>query len=182
VEQKIGDRTFRLVRDDISAMDVEAFVYDITPDMKLGSGFGSAIQMRGGIVIQKELDAIGSCPTGEAVVTQAGILKADHIIHVNGPKFREEDEEGKLRRATTSALRRAEEKGIKRLAIPPIGTGLYQVPLDLCARVMVDTITSHLRNDTSLEEVLMVVVDTREYEPFRRELEKGVRDALSRAK
>ena len=56
---------------------------------------------------------------------------------------------------------------------PPIGTGLYQVPLDLCARVMVDTITDHLRNDTSLEEVLLVVVDTREYEPFRRVMEEG---------
>jgi O-acetyl-ADP-ribose deacetylase (regulator of RNase III) len=155
-------------------MDVEAFVHDITPDMKLSAGFGGAIQMRGGIVIQKELDKIGSCPTGEAVVTQAGILKADHIIHVNGPKFREEDEEGKLRKATKSALCRADEKGIKRLAIPPIGTGLYQVPLDLCARVMVDTITDHLRNDTSLEEVLLVVVDAREYEPFRRKMGEGV--------
>lgn len=174
MERRIRDKTFRLVRDDISAMDVEAFVYDITPDMKLGSGFGGAIQMRGGIVIQKELDKIGSCPTGEAVVTQAGILKADHIIHVNGPKFREEDEEGKLRKATKSALRRADEKGIKRLAIPPIGTGLYQVPLDLCARVMVDTITDHLRNDTSLEEVLLVVVDAREYEPFSRVMKEGV--------
>ncbi len=155
-------------------MDIQAFVYDITADMRLGAGFGGAIQMRGGIVIQKELDKIGSCPTGEAVVTGAGILKADYIIHVNGPKFREEDEEGKLRMATKSALRRADEKGIKRLAFPPIGTGLYQVPLDLCARVMVDTITEHLRNDTSLEEVLLVAVDTREFEPFRRAMEKGV--------
>ena len=75
-------------------------------------------------------------------------LKAEYIVHVNGPKFKEQDEEGKLRRSVQSALRRAEEKGVKRLAFPPIGTGLYQVPLDLCARVMVDTITEHLQQDT----------------------------------
>jgi hypothetical protein len=28
------------------------------------------------VAIQKELDAIGSCPVGEAVVTGAGLLKA----------------------------------------------------------------------------------------------------------
>jgi O-acetyl-ADP-ribose deacetylase (regulator of RNase III) len=173
MERKIGDKTIRLVRDDITLMQVEAFVHDIADDMKLGSGFGGAIQRRGGIVIQKELDEIGSCPTGEAVVTQAGILKAEYIIHVNGPKFREPDEEEKLRQSTRSVLRRADEKGIKQLAVPPIGTGLYQVPMDLCVRVMVETITQHLQNNTTLEEVFLVTMDDREYGPFQKKLEEG---------
>ena len=173
VELRIGERVVRLIRGDLTAMDVEAFVFDIDSDMKLGAGFGSAIQRRGGLVIQKELEQIGSCPTGEAVVTQAGILKADYIIHVNGPKFREDDEEGKLCSATESALRRADEKGIKRLAFPPIGTGLYQVPMELCARVMVDTVAQHLQNKTTLEEVLFVTMDQREYDPFKNKIEQG---------
>jgi len=56
VERKIGDKNLRLVREDITEMEVDAFVFDITEDLKLGSGFGAAIQQRGGIVIQKELD------------------------------------------------------------------------------------------------------------------------------
>jgi len=174
VERKIGNKVMRLVRDDITTLDVEAFVFDITPDMKLGPGYGAAIQQRGGVKIQKELEEIGSCPTGEAVVTDAGLLKAKYIIHANGPKFREEDEEGKLRKTTLSALQRAEEKGVARLALPPIGTGLYQVPMDLCARVMVDTVAGHLQGETSLNEVLFVTPDTREFEPFRAKLEEGV--------
>ena len=173
VERKIGDKSLRLVREDITEMEVDAFVFDITEDVKLGSGFGSAIQQRGGIVIQKELDEIGSCPTGEAVVTEAGILKADWIIHANGPKFREEDEEDKLRKTIQSALARAEEKGVKRLAFPPMGTGLYQVPLDLCSRVMVDTITEHLTNGSTLEEVLIVAPDNREFDPFKAQIQEG---------
>ncbi len=172
-EKQIGNKVLRLVRADITDMDVEAFVFDITEDVKLGSGFGSAIQQRGGIVIQKQLDEIGSCPTGEAVVTEAGILKADWIIHANGPKFREEDEEGKLRKTVESALSRAEEKGVKRLAFPPIGTGLYQVPLDLCSRVMVETISKHLANGGTLEEVLIVAPDNREFNPFKAKIEEG---------
>lgn len=173
VERKIGDKSLRLVREDITEMEVDAFVFDITEDVKLGSGFGAAIQQRGGIVIQKELDEIGSCPTGEAVVTEAGILKADWIIHANGPKFREEDEEDKLRQTIQSALARAEEKGVKRLAFPPMGTGLYQVPLDLCSRVMVDTISEHLANGSTLEEVLIVAPDGREFDPFKAQIQEG---------
>ena len=176
-ERQIGDKVLRLVRGDITDVEVEAFVFDITEDVKLGSGFGGAIQQRGGIVIQKQLDEIGSCPTGEAIVTEAGILKADWIIHANGPKFREEDEEAKLRRTVESALARAKEKGIKRLAFPPMGTGLYQVPLDLCTRVMVDAISEHLANGSTLEEVLIVAPDNREFNPFKAKIEEGARDA-----
>ena len=172
-EKKIGDKVLRLVREDITEMEVDAFVFDITEDVKLGSGFGGAIQQRGGIVIQKQLDEIGSCPTGEAVVTEAGILKADWIIHANGPKFREEEEEAKLRQTVQAVLARAEEKGVKRLAFPPIGTGLYQVPLDLCTRVMVDTISDHLANGSTLEEVLIAAPANREFNPFKAKIEEG---------
>jgi O-acetyl-ADP-ribose deacetylase (regulator of RNase III) len=173
VERTIGDKRLRMVRGDITEMEVDAFVFDITEDAKLGSGFGGAIQQRGGIVIQKELDEIGSVPKGEAVVTQAGILNADYIIHVNGPKFREEDEKGKLERAVKSALARAEEQGMKQVAFPPIGTGMYQVPMDLCADVMVETISSHLANGSNLDEVLIVVQDPREITPFEAKIQEG---------
>ena len=63
---------------------------------------------------------------------------------------------------------------MRRLAIPPIGTGLYQVPMDLCARVTVATVAEHLKNGTSsLEEVLIVVRDTREFAPFEAQFKEG---------
>ena len=173
VERTIGGKRLRMVRGDITEVEVDAFVFDITEDAKLGSGFGGAIQQRGGIVIQKELDEIGSVPKSEAVVTQAGILNAEYIIHVNGPKFREEDERGKLERAVKSVLARAEENGMKRVAFPPIGTGMYQVPMDLCADVMVETISSHLANGSGLDEVLIVVQDPREITPFEAKIQEG---------
>lgn len=163
----------RLVRGDITDLDVEAFVYDITEDVQLGSGYGGAIQQRGGVAIQKELNAIGSCPTGEAVVTTAGELKARYIIHTNGPKFHEPDTEGKLRRAVQSVLAQAEKKGIKQVAFPPIGTGLYQVPLDLCVRVMMDTVEAHLKAGGTVKEVIFVALDSREYEPFAAKFRGG---------
>ncbi len=172
VEQRIGDKTIQLVKGDITDMEIEAFAFDITKDAKLGSGYGSAISVRGGKVIQQELDAIGNCPKGTAIITSAGKLKARHIIHLNGPKFFEKDTEGKLRRATAAALRLANDHQLRSLALPPVGTGLYQVPLDLCARVMVETVAEHLRGTTSLERVVFVALDTREYLPFQLHIEK----------
>lgn len=173
MERKIGDKTIRLVRGDITDLEVEAFVYDITSDCKLGSGYGGAIAQRGGKAVQAELSAVGRLETGAAVMTTAGNMKAKHIIHTNGPKFHEPDTEAKLRRATESVLKLASEKGLASLALPPIGTGLYQVPLELCARVMVEAVTRHLGGETSLREVLFVALDSREEEPLRKWIGKG---------
>lgn len=173
VERKIGKRVIRLVRGDITDLEVEAFVYDITSDCKLDSGYGGAIAQRGGKAVQDELDKVGSLPVGEATITTAGNMKASHIIHANGPKFNESDTEGKLQRAIKSALKLADDKGIKQLAMTPMGTGLYQVPLDLGIRVMVDTISKHLEGSTQLDEVTLVALDTREYQPLQAQIQGG---------
>ena len=148
-------------------------MFDMTADAKLGSGYGGAIAQRGGPSVQKELDEIGSCPTGEAIITGAGKMKAKHIIHINGPKFHEPGTEDILKRVTLAALKTAQEKGIKQLAFPPVGTGLYQVPLDLCARVLVDTVAEQLQGNGSVEEVLFVGLDTRELKPFEAKIGGG---------
>jgi O-acetyl-ADP-ribose deacetylase (regulator of RNase III) len=38
---------------------------------------------------------------------------------------------------------------------------------------MVDTVTEHLANSTTLEEVLIVTMDEREYKPFKQAIEQG---------
>ena len=172
-ERKIGDKVMRLVRGDITDMEVEAFVFVITSDCKLGSGYGGAIAQRGGKKVQEALDEIGYLGTGEAVMTTAGNMKAKHIIHANGPKYNEPNTEAKLAAATESALRLADAHGIAQIALPPMGTGLYQVPLDLCARVMVDTVAKYLESESSLKEVSFVALDNRELAPLQAAIEKG---------
>ena len=172
-ERAVGDKVIKVVRGDITDMSVEAFVYDVTADCKLSSGYGGAIVSRGGKAIQDELSRVGTLPTGEATVTSAGNLKAKHIIHVNGPKFHEPDTKAKLVRAVRSALARADEEGITAVAFPPLGTGLYQVPLDVSAKVIVDTVSEHLKNSTSVREVLLVALDAREVKPFEAALQGG---------
>ncbi len=173
IQREVGGRVIRLVVGDITDVEVDAFVYDITEDVQLGAGYGGAITGRAGRVVQDALDEIGKCPTGEAVLTTAGKMKAEHIIHTNGPKFHEPDTEAKLQRSIDSALQIAAANNIGRLAVPPIGTGLYQVPIDLCARILVDRVTDHLGKDTPLQEVLFVALNSREYAPFEAAMNGG---------
>ena len=58
VERRIGNKVIRLVRGDITDMEVEAFAFDITADCQLGSGYGGAIAQRGGKAVQEELNSM----------------------------------------------------------------------------------------------------------------------------
>lgn len=171
-ELKIKQSMIRLSSGDITDLEIEAIVFYARPDLVLGSGFGGAIAVRGGPKIQEELKKLGTIPTGEAVVTSAGNMKTQYIIHAVGPRFQEEDTEGKLRMTTLNVLHRAGEKGIKKLAFPAMGAGFYGIPLDLCARITLGVVKKHLEDQTGLEEVVFCLRDSREYKAFQQELKK----------
>jgi len=167
---KIGNSTLRVIRGDITELEVDAFVYYAQHDLVLGSGFGGAIAVRGGPDIQKELDEMGPLETTQVAVSGAGKLNASHIIHAVGPRFNEEDTESKLRTTVTNSLKAADEKGVKRIAMPAMGAGFYGIPLDVCARVMIESIKAYLQGQTAIEEVIICVNDRREVPPFESQL------------
>ena len=167
----IKQTTVRLIRGDITELDIEGFVFYAQPSLKLGSGFGTAISVRGGPSIQKELDGLGTQAITACVTTGAGELKAQHIIHAVGPAFQETDLEAKLRTTILNVLNEADARGLTSLALPAMGAGFYGVPLPLCADVMLTTLTEYFgANNTSLREVVLCVLDNRELKPFQERL------------
>lgn len=168
--KQINQSVVNLITADITDLDVDAFVYYAQPDLALGSGFGTAISVRGGPTVQKELDALAPVTVGDAVVSEAGSLKAKFIIHAVGPRFQEEGLEGKLHTTVWNCLERAEEKGIERIAFPAMGAGYYGIPRDLCARVMVDVIKNHLAGKTGIKEVVICVLDKSQFQAFQARL------------
>ncbi len=158
--------TVRLMRGDITDMEVEAFVFYARHDLQLGSGFGTAISVRGGPSVQNELKELGVAKTTDAIVTGAGKMKASHIIHAVGPRFQEEDLRSKLEVTVRNCLSQADQKGIKQIAFPAMGTGFYGVPLQTSAEVTLKTICDYLSGDTKITEVIVCLIDSREYQPF----------------
>jgi len=170
-EKHISGKVVRLVNGDLTLQEVDAIVFYASPNLVLGSGYGTAIAVRGGPSIQKALSAMAPAEVGTAVVTEAGNLKARWIIHAVGPRFQEPGEEDKLRATVSAALRRADEKKVETLAFPPMGTGFYGIAPEVSAAIMTEVITEHLKGPTSLREVRICVKDTREKVPFTRALE-----------
>ena len=94
-----------------------------------------------GPALQSESDRLvrdhGPFPTGSAVVTGAGKLPFKGVIHAVGPRHGEGDEERKLVQALTTAFQRAQERGWSSVSFPAVSSGIFAVPLDICARAYV---------------------------------------------
>jgi O-acetyl-ADP-ribose deacetylase (regulator of RNase III) len=165
--KKIKNCTLQLIQQDITDFEVEAFVFYAQSNLALGAGYGSAIARRGGPSIKSELDRIGSLPVTEAAITAGGSLKAKYVVHAVGPEFQEEETEAKLRATLMNALKLAEEKGIRQIALPLMGVGFYGIPLAACSKVMMDTIGEYLSQGSEMREIVICANDAREYRAFQ---------------
>ena len=109
----------------------------------------------------EECRTLGGCPTGSAVATGAGNLKAKWIFHAVGPRYkgRTKDVE-QLASCHLRCLDLALEKGCKSIAFPAISTGVYGYPVAQASVISVGTVRGWLENHSdALDRVLFVLFD-----------------------
>lgn len=140
-------KKLRLEEGNLVLLDVEAVVNAANKNLILGGGVAGAIRQFGGPSIQEECNKIGPISVGEAVITEAGNLKAEYVIHAVGPVYGEGDEDTKLASATLNSLKIADEKKIKSIAFPAISTGIFRFPLKRCSEIMIKVAMDFLKNE-----------------------------------
>ena len=117
---------------------VDAIVNAANGHLAHGGGVAGIISRAAGPELQVECDRLvrerGPFSTGSAVVTTAGKLPFKGVIHAVGPRHGEGDEEAKLVRALTAAFACAKERGWESLSFPAVSSGIFAVPLEVCAR------------------------------------------------
>ena len=170
MKMKILNTELRLVQGDITELDVDAIVNAANSQLVLGAGVAGAIRRKGGPQIQLDCDQIGGTPVGTAVITGGGLLRARHVIHAVGPRMGEGHEDEKLRSATLSSLKVAEDNRLHTLAFPAISTGIFGFPLDRCAQIMVGTTVDFLQQPTRLTTVLFCLFSADALEVFQTEI------------
>jgi O-acetyl-ADP-ribose deacetylase (regulator of RNase III) len=160
----------KLSQGDLTESATDAIVNAANNDLILGGGVAGAIRSKGGPAIQEECDRLGPIAIGEAAITGGGRLAARFVIHAASMRLGGTTTEAHMRAATRNSLKRANEKGLKSIAFPAIGTGIAGFPINRCARVMLDEVREHLCGPTSLERVEFVLFDAAGLAAFERAL------------
>jgi len=126
-----------VVRGNLLEEPADAIVNAANGHLAHGGGVAGIISRAAGPELQAESDRIvrnGPLATGSAAVTTAGRLPFKGVIHAVGPRYGEGDEEAKLVKALSSAFSLAKDRGWETVSFPAVSSGIFAVPLDICAR------------------------------------------------
>ena len=123
---------------------VGAVVNAANEGLVAGGGVCGVIFRAAGPDLQSACEKVAPCPTGEARITPAFAINAEHIIHAVGPRYRDGSaaEKGLLASAYTSALQLADDVGLESIAFPAISTGIYGFPPEEAAPIVHAAITA----------------------------------------
>ena len=172
-EVTINQARLRIIQGDITQQTTEAIVNAANPGLMGGGGVDGAIHRAGGPAILEECKQIvsrqGRLPTGKAVITTGGNLKAKYVIHTVGPIWYGggKGEPELLASAYRESLKVAAENNIKGVSFPSISTGVYGYPVDKAAKVAIDAVTAFLRQSTtSVREVVFVLFDSQTFSAY----------------
>lgn len=157
---------------DITTLDTDAIVNAANESLAPGGGVCGAIHRAAGPELARACAAIGHCPTGEARITPGFRLSAGYVIHAVGPVWRGggEGEAELLASAYRSALRLAEEHGLRSIAFPAISTGIYGYPLDQATDVAVRAVRGFVAQGSGVRRVVFAC--------FGPDVERAYRDRL----
>ena len=179
---KVGNATLELIKGDITEVEADAIVNAANSTLLGGGGVDGAIHRKGGPKILEECKRIretqwpDGLPTGKAVITSGGNLKAKHVIHTVGPVwfggFHVEAE--LLKQAYRNSLKLAIASSLKTIAFPSISTGAYRYPVEEASRIAIGTVKKFLEEEDKIERVIFVLFSDRDFDVYL----KAVKDLV----
>jgi O-acetyl-ADP-ribose deacetylase len=166
-EERILNLEF--ARGDITQQETEAIVNAANSRLAGGGGVDGAIHRVGGPSIMKELkEKYRNCPTGSAVITGGGNLKARFVIHAVGPVYSGNAKDcALLASAYQRSLELCSEHQIKSVAFPSISTGAYGYPVEEAAQMAVKAVSEYLEKHPEIKLARFVLFDARTFEIYR---------------
>lgn len=157
--------SIEVTQGDITALEVDVVINAANESLAHGGGVAAAIARAGAPVVDDESEAWvaehGPLGPGEAAHTGAGPMPAQWVVHVVGPRYREDqDNEQLLRQAVQAALDRAAELGARSVAMPAISAGIFGYPRGEATVVIAAAVNTWLtEHPDALDRVVLVGYD-----------------------
>jgi O-acetyl-ADP-ribose deacetylase (regulator of RNase III) len=174
MEITVNQAVLEVMQGDVTQQETEAIGNAANSALAGGGGVDGAIHRAGGPAIMAELKAkYTGCPTGSAVITGGGKLKARYVIHAVGPRY-----SGTLRDAEwlASAYRKSLElctqHEVASIAFPSISTGIYGYPVEEACRIALKTVRDYLKEHSEIKLVRFVLFDSRTYRAYEEALKE----------
>jgi len=170
----INKSILEIVQGDITLEETDAIGNAANSQLAGGGGVDGAIHRAGGPSIMAELRAkYKGCPTGSAVITGGGNLKAKYVIHAVGPRYSGSPKDPEL---LSSAYRRSlelcTENKISSIAFPSISTGVYGYPVEEASRIALKTVIDYLKDHPEIKLVRFVLFDSKTYNAYENALKE----------
>ena len=168
----------------ITKETVDVIVNPANEHLHHSAGAAEAIVKAGGKSIQDESDAImrKRCYVlnpGEVVATKAGNLRCNLIIHVVGPRwanyYQKDTAKKVLLSAVLNCLTSASHYGATSISIPAISSGIFGVPVPICAEILFMAAINFANNapkSNYLKEIRFVNIDKPTSQVFAQEMKK----------
>lgn len=169
---KINNTTLSLVMGNITREETDAIVNAANSMLAGGGGVDGAIHRASGPKIMEECRKIGGCPTGQAVITNGGNLKARYVIHTVGPVYKDgkRGEPELLASSYSNSLKIAAERGIRSISFPSISTGAYGYPINEAARIALQTVIDFIKTHKGPGLVRFVLFSDRDLKAYEEAL------------
>ena len=161
-----------IIQGDITEQDTETIVNAANNELWMGGGVAGAIKRKGGEKIEKEALSKGPIPIGEVAVTKGGKLKAKYVIHAATMEMDFQTDARIIEQATLNSLKKAEEMGLKSIALPALGSGIGGFAIAVCARIMLSVARDFSKSAKSLQEIRFVLFDHQSHQAFEEENRK----------
>ncbi len=161
-------KKIKVIKGDITKLDVDAIVNAANKTLLGGGGVDGAIHRAAGKQLLVECRALNGCETGEAKITKGYLLPARFVIHTVGPVWHggEQGEAEKLSLCYKNSLQLALENGIKTLAFPNISTGVYGYPKHEAAKIAFEETILFLKENPGIEGVTFCTFDNENFDIY----------------
>ncbi|KAM8972932.1 core histone macro-H2A.1 isoform 2-T2 [Pelodytes ibericus] len=168
----------QVVKADIATIDSDAVVHPTNSDLYTGGEVGNALEKKGGKEFVEAVSEMkkknGPLDIAGAAVSTGHGLPAKFVIHCNSPSWGSDKCEELLEKTVKNCLALADEKKIKSIAFPSIGSGRNGFPKQTAAQLILKAISNYFVStmSSSIKTVYFVLFDSESIGIYVQEMAK----------